>query len=166
MSVENIRLGIAFIILCAAQVLVLGNIHLLGFATPMPYIYILLLMPRDCPRYALLLCGFAMGVIIDVFANTPGVAAASMTLLAMVRHTILEPFIPRDSDDDLAPTMTTIGKSSYFYYTVICTVGYCAVFFALEIFCIYDYLQWAKCTLGSSVVTIALIVAVESAWHK
>lgn len=165
MGVGNIRLVIAFIILCAAQVLVLGNIRLFGFATPLPYIYILMAMPRDCPRYALLLCGFAMGVIIDVFANTPGVAAAAMTLLAMLRPAILEPFIPRDSDDDLAPAMATIGKSSYVYYTMICAVAYCAVFFALEIFCIYDYLQWIKCTLGSSVLTIALILAVESVRH-
>lgn len=162
MGIDIIGRFITFIILCAAQVLVLGNIHLFGFATPLPYIYMLMMLPRDCPRYALLLWGFTMGLIIDVFMNTPGVAAATMTLLAMLRPFILEPFIPRDSDEDMLPTMSSLGNRSYFYYCLICTVMYCAVFFALEIFCIYDYLQWIKSTVGSSILTIALILAIES----
>lgn len=42
-----------------------------------------------------------MGLCIDVFANTPGVAAASMTFIGLLQPYLFELFVPRDSADDL-----------------------------------------------------------------
>lgn len=73
------RLG-WFVFLFLLQVLVFNHVHIFGYATPMPYIYFLLILPSDTPRWLYVLLGFVLGLLIDLFTNTPGMAAGSMTL--------------------------------------------------------------------------------------
>ena len=47
-----------FVMLIALQVLVFNHIHIAGYATPLPYVYFLLILPSDTPRSALLMWGF------------------------------------------------------------------------------------------------------------
>ncbi|MBR4968192.1 MAG: rod shape-determining protein MreD, partial [Bacteroidaceae bacterium] len=65
-----------FLLLVALQVFVFNHIHVLGYATPMPYVFFLLILPNDLPRWLFVALGFLLGLIIDVFADTPGVASA------------------------------------------------------------------------------------------
>jgi hypothetical protein len=44
-----------------------------------------------------------LGLGIDVFSNTPGLAAGSMTLVAAVQPYIMQLFIQRDDEDDVLP---------------------------------------------------------------
>ena len=74
--------------LVALQVLVCNHIHLLGYATPMPYVLFLAYLPLNANRVGNLLWAFVMGLLIDVFSNTPGEAAASLTLAAMAQVSI------------------------------------------------------------------------------
>ena len=62
-----------------------------------------------------------MGLCIDVFSNTPGVAAASATFLGFLQPYLLEIFTPRESPEDLLPTMKSLGTVRYINYTIICT---------------------------------------------
>lgn len=166
MGIDLIRRFFLTIVLCAAQVLVFGKIHLFGFATPLPYIYIVLLFPRDFPRWAMLLWAFATGLLIDIFANTPGVAAASMTLLAMMRPLLLTPFMPRDCDETFIPRADAMGLSSFVYYSLAGVTVYCIVFFVLEIFSFNDCLYMLRCVLGSVALTEVLILAFETLRRK
>jgi rod shape-determining protein MreD len=77
------RLG-WFVLLCVVQVLVLNNIHLFGVATPLLYVWFPLTFHRNTPQWAALLWSFALGLAIDVFSNTPGLAAGSLTLIGMI----------------------------------------------------------------------------------
>ena len=72
------------LVLLIVQALVLNNIHLFGFATPLLYVYTVICMRRNFPRWAALVISFLLGLGIDIFSNTPGVAACSLTLLAFV----------------------------------------------------------------------------------
>lgn len=162
MSIDFIRRITLFIILCAAQVLVFNNIHLFGCATPLPYVYIVMVFPLDYPRWAMLLWSFIAGLIIDIFSNTPGVAAGAMTLSAMIRPLTLMPFVPRDCDESMVPGMRTMGITPFVSHTVITVAVYCLVFFLLEIFSVDGWLQWLKCFGGSTVLTAVFIIAIES----
>ena len=77
MKIEVIRHFFTFIILCIVQVLVLNHIELFGCATPFLYVYFIMLFRRGFPRWAVLLWSFFLGIFIDMFSNTPGVAASS-----------------------------------------------------------------------------------------
>lgn len=85
------RLGI-FVVLVLVQGLVFNHIHLFNCATPLLYIIMVLHFRRNHPRWAVLLWCFMMGLCIDVFANTPGVATASMTLVGL-----LQPYLSNSS---------------------------------------------------------------------
>ena len=67
------------LVLLIVQALVLNNIHLFGFATPLLYVYTVICMRRNFPRWAALVISFLLGLGIDIFSNTPGVAACSPT---------------------------------------------------------------------------------------
>lgn len=166
MGIDLIKRFFLTVILCAAQVLIFGRIHLFGFATPMPYIYIVLLFPRDFPRWVMLLWGFVTGLLIDIFANTPGVAAASMTLLAMVRPLLLTPFMPRDCEETFVPRADAMGLSSFIYYSLTGVTIYCIVFFLLEMFSFNDWSYMLLCIFGSAALTEVLILAFEMLRRK
>ena len=162
MNLNIIRNFVFFIILLLVQTLVCNHIHLFGCATPLLYVYFVLPMRRDEPRWAKLLWCFALGLAVDMFSNTPGVGAASMTLLALIQPYLLELFAPRDSADDLRPSFFTLGVSKYVNYTVILVLVYCLVFFSLEAFNFYNWLQWLSCIGGCAVITIVLILVIEN----
>lgn len=79
MSIDFLKRLLLFFGLLLAQVLVLNHVHLFGVAIPLLYVYFVLSFPRDYSRNGALVWSFLLGLFIDIFSNTPGVAAFSMT---------------------------------------------------------------------------------------
>lgn len=111
-----------FWVLVLVQALILNNVHFFGYATPFLYIYLLLKFDANMSRYSLLLWGFALGLAVDVFSNTPGVNAASATLLAFARPFLLKLFAPRDSADDFSPGIHSMGLAPFMRYASVATL--------------------------------------------
>jgi len=162
MTSDLIQRIVAFVVLVVVQALVLNHIHLFGVATPLFYVYFVLLFRRNHPKWIILLTSFLLGLCVDVFSNTPGLAAASMTFIAVLQPYILEPFIPRDSEDNLKPGMRTLGVSRFIYYTIFMVFLYNVAFFSLEAFTFFNWLQWLLCIGASTVLTVVLILVVEN----
>ena len=95
----------SFVVFCLLQVMILNHIHLFGFITPLFYVYFLLSFEYNYPRWGILLWAFVMGVILDTFTNTPGVAAASMTFVAFIQPYFLELFVGSDASDDTSASV-------------------------------------------------------------
>ena len=57
--------------------------------------------------------------------------------------------------------MKTLGVTSFVYYTIILVFIYCLIFFTLEMFNFFNLLLWAECVGGSTLLTIALLLAIE-----
>lgn len=162
MKIEVIRHFFTFIILCIVQVLVLNHIELFGCATPFLYVYFIMLFRRGIPRWAVLLWSFFLGIFIDMFSNTPGVAASSATFIGLLQPYLLNLFAPRDSSDDMMPTMKSLGVARYVYYTIICVFIFNLLFFTVEMFSFFNWLQWALNICGSTVLTLVLILVIEN----
>ena len=162
MNVDFLKRLLWFAVLTVAKVFVLNHIHLFAVATPLLYVYFILQFPRNHPQWASLLWGFLMGVIIDTFSNTPGVAAGSLTLVAALQPFVLKPFIPRESSSDFQPGMDTLGIPQYAWYAAILILIYNVVFFSLEMFSFFNVLEWLQCIGGSSLLTLILILVVEN----
>lgn len=162
MKIEVIRHFFTFIILCIVQVLVLNHIELFGCATPFLYVYFIMLFRRGFPRWAVLLWSFFLGIFIDMFSNTPGVAASSATFIGLLQPYLLNLFAPRDSSDDMMPTMKSLGVARYVYYTIICVFIFNLLFFTVEMFSFFNWLQWALNICGSTVLTVGLILVIEN----
>ena len=161
MTIDSFRRLILFVVLCMVQALVLNRVHLFNYAIPLFYVYFVLSFPRNYPKWAILLWSFAMGLFVDIFANTPGLAAASMTLIAAIQPYYLELFVPRDSAENMKPTIQTLGPSKYSTYIVPLTLLYCIVFYSLEFFNFYNWMQWLFCVVGSTAITLVLIYTFE-----
>ena len=156
------RLG-WFALFFLAQVIVLGRIHLFHYATPLFYVYFVTMFPRNYPKWSVLLWSFLLGLVIDIFSNTPGLAASVMTLLAAIQPYYLELYVPRDSADNLQPSMKTLGPVKYAYYMVPMVLLYCLLFYSLEMFTFFNVFYWLMCVVGSSLLTIVLIFTFEIA---
>ena len=166
MTTDFLRRTMAFVVFCLVQVLVLNHIHLLGFATPLLYVDFAISFRRNYPKWGILVWCFMLGLVIDIFSNTPGVTAGSMTLLALLQPYLLNPFIPRDSTDDLQPTIRTLGVSKFITYVIVCVAIYTLSFFALEAFSFFNWEQWLLTVGGSLVLTVIFVLVVENLFVK
>ncbi len=159
------RIGL-FLVFVLAQALVLGGIHLFNCATPLLYVYFVLMFPRNYPKWALLLWSFTMGLLIDVLFNTPGLAAASLTLIAAIQPYLLEAFCTQDSAENLEPTLYALGWEKYTVYAVMTVLIFCTVIYSLEMFSFFNLLHWAMCIIGSTLITLVFIFTFEIARSK
>ena len=154
------RLG-WFAVFFLAQVIVFGRIHLFHYATPLFYVYFVAMFPRNQERWAGLVWGFFLGLIIDIFSNTPGLAATSLTIIAAIHPYYLELYVPRDSADNLKPSIKTLGPLKYAYYIVPMVLLYCLLFYSLEMFTFFNAFYWLMCVAGNSLLTLVLIFTFE-----
>lgn len=162
MNIDFIKGAGLVVLLLLAQVLVFNQIHLFGCATPLLYIYVALLFRRNYPRWGVLVWCFLTGLVADVFTNTPGVAAASMTLIGLLQPMVLEMFTNDESPDDLRPSMRELGPGRYAVYAFILCFVYCLVFFSLEYFSFFNWLHWLLSIVGSTLLTLIIILVVEN----
>ena len=166
MTTDTLKRALLFFIFAMAQAVVLGRIHLFQCATPLLYVWFVTMFPRNYPKWAILLWSFMLGLLVDTFSNTPGMASASLTLIAIVQPYYFELLVPRDSVDNLKPSMATLGPLKYTYYIVPLVLVYCLVFYSLEMFCFFNWVEWAKCVVGSTLITLLLIFTFEIAKSK
>ena len=153
---------VVFAALALLQVMVLSHIQLFGFATPMLCVYFVMLFRRHYPRWALLLWSFLMGVVVDSFSNTPGVASASMTLVSMIQPPLLEAFMQRESDENLKPSLRSLGLANYLFYSSILIFVFVASLFTLETFSFFNWTEWLESIGGSFVFTLIMVIVIES----
>ena len=166
MTVDMLKRVAMYIALCLAQVLILNHIHLFDVAIPLLYVYFVVSFRRGTPKWIILLWGFFMGLTVDVFVNTPGLAASTMTLIAFIQPYLLELFVPRDSPDNMEASLSALGFSKYSTFASILVLLYCVVFFALEAFNFFNVLMWLEHAMASSGLTLLLIFAIESVRSK
>ncbi len=166
MNYELLKRFGAFVLLCLVQSMILNQIHLFGVATPLLFVFFAITFRRNYPKWAILVWCFMMGLCVDTFSNTPGVGSASLTLLGAVQPYLLELFTPRDSAEDMRPTMKTMGVAKYGYYAIICTIILNVTFFALEAFSFFNWQQWLLCVGTSTLLTIVLVITIENLMNQ
>lgn len=162
MTIDTLKRVLTFLVLCLLQALVMNRIQLFYCATPLLYVYFVITFPRNYPKWSVLLWSFFMGVTVDMFANTPGVAAASLTLLGVIQLYLLELFLPRNAEENIPSSAATLGWSNFSTLTSLLVFIYCLTFFSLEAFSFFNWLHWLACIGGSTVLTILIILTLES----
>ena len=162
MNAEFFRRLLLYAVLVLAQALVLNHIHLFGYATPLLYVYFVVSFPRNYPKWGILLWSFLLGLNVDAFSNTPGVAASAMTLIGLLQPYVLELFMQRDSEDDFQPSINSMGSGKYVYFTLLLTFIYCIVFFTVEMFTFFNCLQWILNIRTSTLLSLLFIVVIDS----
>jgi rod shape-determining protein MreD len=149
----------------ALQVLVCNNIHLYGYATPMVGALFVIRMPLNIGRISGMMWAFMLGLFIDMFSNTPGETAASLTLTAFVAPPLLRAMAPKESLDDMVPDYRTMGIWNHIRYVVLLTLVQHLAFYALDRFSFFN-IQQTLIALGSSLLlSLLFILSLESLSH-
>ena len=148
--------------LVAAQMMVFNYIHLFGYATPLPYVFLLLMFPLNSSRWSILLWGFVCGLLCDFVSLTPGLGAASMTLTAFLQPLLLKAMAPKDSLEDMQASYSTLGLWGYVRYAGILTSVFMLTYFLLMSFSFFHIVDLAIAFASSWVLTLLLCMAIES----
>lgn len=146
------------VVLIALQVLFFNHICLLGYATPIAYVYILCLLPINLSRNSWLLWGFVTGFCADFFSETPGLGAASMTVAAMCAPGLVSLFAPKDILEEkrgVLPLFETSGRR----YAITLVLLHHAVYIVLEMFSFGHPLHMLYAWGSSCLLTILIILA-------
>lgn len=147
--------------LLALQVLVCNHIHLMSYATPMVYVVFLAYMPLDSHRIGNMCWAFVLGLLLDICSNTPGEAAAALTMASFIQWPLLRAMAPKDAVEDMTPNYHTMGRWNHIRYLIILTVVHHTVFFLLESFSFFNPLD-LLITWGSSMaLSLVLIFTME-----
>ncbi len=160
--IEIRKYFLTFLILGLVQIFVLNHICLFGCATPLIYVYFILSFPPTTPKWEVLVSSFLMGLFMDLFTNTPGVAAASATLLGFLQPQLLGLFSSKDSTEEITPTIKSLGLINFSYYVSTAVFIYCFILYSIEAF---NFFNWGRVILSiffSSILTILLIIVIEN----
>jgi len=152
---------IRFIVLVIAQVLILNNIQFLGYINPFLYIYFILALPVQIPRWAILFLAFALGLIIDIFSNTAGLHALATVFVAFLRAPAINILVSIDENPALQPSVKTFGWMTFLRYAGFLVLIHNVVIFIVEAFSFVNFGIIALKILLSSVVTLLLVIAIQ-----
>lgn len=148
--------------LVLAHTLVFNHIHLMGYATPMPYVYALIILPHGTARWIYVVLGFCIGIVIDILSNTVGAAAAALTLVGLVTPLLLRTFAPDDKlEEEFIPSIKTMQWGGFLKLAVVVTLIHTLVFFLLETFSLFDALEILIKVGGSTALTVIFMMTFE-----
>ena len=150
-----------FTLVVLAQVLVFSRIHLFGYATACIYLIFILKLPRHTSTNALLLWGFAAGIVVDMFCNTPGINAAAATAMAFARNLFLSTFTHKGLPDDFIPGANSIKWGSYIVYSLMCITLFYTLLFLLELFTVSHITPLLISISGSTLLTMFFVIVTE-----
>lgn len=145
-------------ILVLFQVLVLNNIQVSGYINPYMYVLFILLLPFETPRWLLLISGFAIGISIDLFANTPGMHTSATVFMAFLRPYVLKSLMPHDEyEQSTYPRLYYYGFIWFLKYSLVLVFLHHTFLFYVEAFRITFFFHTMLRVLLSTLFSVFLI---------
>jgi len=146
-------------ILVLFQVLVLNNIQVSGYINPYMYVLFILLLPFETPRWLLLISGFAIGISIDLFANTLGMHTSATVFMAFLRPYILKLLMPHDEyEQSTYPRLYYYGFTWFLKYSLVLVFLHHTFLFYVEAFRITFFFHTMLRVLLSTLFSVFLIL--------
>jgi len=119
-------------------------------------------LPVQMPRWFLLILAFILGLTIDIFSNTPGMHAFATVFVAFFREGIIKLFTNIEEGNNPTPSFHTFGVSAFVKYVVLIVIIHHTTLFLLEAFSFAHFWIMLTKILLSSLVTIMLILGIQS----
>lgn len=155
-----------FVGLVLVQILLLNKIYLFGLATPFVYVYFILVMDKEMDKNKLMLLAFVLGLVVDVFCNTPGVNAGASVLLAFSRERLLRLFMPREEFENFEPSIRSMGIWPFLRYAFLAVLLHHSALFLLEAFSFAHIGYLLLRILCSALLTVMLVMSIEFVRHR
>lgn len=153
---------IRIIILILFQVLILKKVQIPwdkdNYGHIFIYPLIIIFLPALTSRPFTLLLAFLIGLIVDMFYNSPGVHTGSLVLMAYLKpyaFSLLEPRLGIKIGQESAGY--SFGFTWLFIYTSILIFVFCLSYFILEVFTAYYIITILVKTMVSFILSVILI---------
>lgn len=152
---------IRFVVLVMAQVLVVNHIRLGGYVHPYIYLIFVMLLPINIPNWLLLISGFSIGLVIDLFMGTLGMHAGATSMMAFCRPAILKLVSGTQKFENIKePNVNQLGFSWFLRYTICMVTVHNFTLFMLEGFSFHLVGQALLRILISVPVSVFLILLI------
>jgi len=162
LTTEIFRNILRFILLLLLQVLIVQNINLGPYIIMLPYVLIILMLPFETQRVALMVISFFVGISLDIFHDSSGLHASACTLMGFSRHYVLKFISPRDGYDiGVKPTVDDMGLAWYLRYAGTLILIHHFAFFYLEIFRFNEFFGTFLRVILSSIGTFLLVYLLQ-----
>jgi len=150
-----------FVFVALMQILFLNRISLFGYVTPLFYIWLIVRFDSYMKRTSMLLWAFSLGLVMDMFSGTPGLNAASATLLAMVQPGIVKMFVQTERYEQLFPSSATMGGRPFAGYLLLMTVLHHTTYFLLRSIPLGDWSVLVLKVIFSTLLTFIFMIVAE-----
>ena len=143
------------------QVLLFDHLHIGSWGIVMMYILFLINLPIRIPRWAEMLIGLLVGIMMDVWHSSLGIHIAACVALSFLRPLLLNNAIQDIERIKDNISVQTIGRIEYTKCAVILTVLHHFIVFSLETWNIQFWWIVILQTLISSAMTLCVILGYE-----
>lgn len=131
MSRAGIWQFLSFFIYLIAQVVLMKNLVLFNTAFCFIYVAYILFLPIETNPILLMVLGFALGFMVDIFYDSLGLHTSTLVLMAFVRNFWLSRITPQGGyDAGEGPTLAANGIQWFFIYALpLVFIHHFALFF-------------------------------------
>lgn len=157
-----IRSTIYFVVCVLLQVLIFNNIHFFRIATPFVFLYFIVKLPVGMSKSLVIFLSFLIGLVIDIFSNTPGMQAAACTAAGLVRNPLIAFLAGKDLPEGIFPSFKTFTYGVYFRYVSVLVLIHHTVLFFIESMTLFDPLFLLMRMAASAGLTVLLILIAET----
>ncbi|KGN89324.1 hypothetical protein HQ45_07230 [Porphyromonas crevioricanis] len=155
---QHLSCILSAVLLALCQVWLFSPVSLFGFATPLVYVYILLMIPHRASPLTTLLYGFFCGMLVDILGNSPGLHTAALTATAFLRNYIAVLFVSDDIElKHLRPGLRLMGGRFYLFLFLLSGLHTLLVFL-LDAWSLFDPLHFVTRTVSSWVATYIFLL--------
>jgi hypothetical protein len=146
----------------ALQVLLFRNVALFHFGFCFVYVATVLMLPFDTSVIPVMLTGFGVGLLVDIFYNTPGLHAAATVLMTYLRPFVIRLLMPpRGYEERNEPLLAEMGLSWVLTYTALLVFVHHLVVFFIEAATWSLWLPTLGKVLASTVFTTVVITLLQ-----
>lgn len=159
---DLVKYTILFIICILMQVLIFNPIALFNLAFPVVFIYFIIRLPMSVKLSALFTLSFLIGLIVDIFSDTPGVNALACTLIAALKRPIYFAYIDKDDyTRTLVPSVSSLGISGYSKFLFSFVAIYCVLVFTIEYFSFANVESLVLIVVSSTILSFIILLAAD-----
>ena len=154
-SVNIVR--IVFLVLL--QALVVSRVQLFdGLILPWIYLFGILMLPFETPRWLVMVIAFFVGVLMDLFSGPVGLHTSACVFLGFMQTIVQNILSPREGYDvTQRPTVQRMGLAWYVTYAGMLTLAHHTWFFFMEVFRFSDFLYQIVHILLSTLAALVLM---------
>ena len=149
------------LLLFALQVLLFDHLHVGHWGIAMVYILFLLNLPVRIPRWAEMLIGLLVGLMMDIWHSSLGIHIAACVALSFARPLLLNQAVQDVERIKDNISFQTIGRIEYTKCVVILTILHHFIVFTLESWNLAFWWIILLQTIVSSIMTLCFILGHE-----